>query len=457
MTSTSINISYYAKCFTCHPEKEEIKSRLIASGEIEEIILPGERGLKTLVSRNALKQKVALTKHSVVEKLIVQGATVVQILTLEETRMYEKKFLETLYSLPEYQRLHNDPTKTPNGKKLIYTAGGFGALGTPSSFHNDLVRELRMKAYEKMLPIFQELLRHLNIPQHKLQVLFDRMMFRLAGQSPMAEAWHRDVMKTEQIEEQDIIFGGWLNFDPNHDQQFNYIPSSHLNQRVYGLKDGFACIYDYLKSIKPPLAPQDIKDAMNNLTSKKATLTIPPGYLVIFPQYILHEVVAVAQTYDMIRLFMGWRLTTSNRSIYLEAEQDEEYNTDNQHGRKRKAPKNEQLIDILDQILDKGQVPQLPGGMIPPMYSANHGRCFINKPFCMIPKDISSQMSLQEWSTTTFQPNVIATRTNWDLMSPNFKQQYTLVDRHMKSLSEYGFTFKPYSEQERKIYKPHNL
>ena len=73
--------------------------------------------------------------------------------------------------------------------------------------------------------------------------------------------------------------------------------------------------------------------------------------MVIFPQYIMYEVVATPAKTDMRRLFLGWRMTTSDESLL-----------DNE-----KIMKNQEVV-------------ALPGGMIPPMYSSNHGSNFLGIP-----------------------------------------------------------------------------
>jgi len=322
-------------------------------------------------------------------------------------------------------------------------AGGFGALGNPASFHNPLARKLRKMAYDATKAFFASLIalfkQYRNLDM-KEEVLFDRMMFRRAGQMPTAEAWHRDVMEKDQVGETDEIFGGWINLDLTS-QFFSCIPGSHLGISLYNLEAGFATVE------KMGGTPQEVKAAKDALTQVKMKINVPPGHIVIFPQYIMHEVVSASQSYNMLRLFTGFRLTTLDKSIYVV--------NPNKKSKKRAAPTSEEMVDTLNEIMDKQAVPQLPGGMIPPVYSANHLMCFQNKPFHMIPQNSATKMTLIEWSMQTFKDAVTEEKI---IGTGDEAHTYRLVPRHMKSLAEYGLPlYPPYGQEERKMYFPHKL
>ena len=67
--------------------------------------------------------------------------------------------------------------------------------------------------------------------------------------------------------------------------------------------------------------------------------------------YIIHEVVATKAKHDMYRLFNGWRLTLSDKPLF-----------------------------DTNLIMKNQSITQLGGGMFPPMYSANHGSCYLGIP-----------------------------------------------------------------------------
>ena len=227
-------------------------------------------------------------------------------------------------------------------------------------------------------PFFKKLIKNYDYPKlrdnFKLEILFDRMMYRKKGQKAVAEAWHRDVIMKGKINKRDEIFGGWINLD-SHDQYFSFIPGSHLGILASEIHSGFDTMVNNLtrqflddKSVK--LATQDmkqndrkkyidklIKNTMNKINKYKYRAVVPPGHIILFPQYILHEVVATPAKHDMMRLFNGIRLTTG-----------------------------EKTLNSVDMMNDQ-KIPLLPGGMYPPIYSANHGSCFLGIPILKKIKD----------------------------------------------------------------------
>lgn len=338
------------------------------------------------------------------------GVTTVPVIPRKEIYDIRKRFCQTLIGFPEYNRDPNDPTMDSAGNPLVYVLGGFAALGNPGSFHNELVRELRMRARDAIIPLFQTLINRYadkNLRKNtKFEVLFDRMMFRQVSQQPSAETWHRDVMPKEAIENNDEVFGGWINLD-EHDQYFSCIPGSHLGIRQRELKEGFATIS---------------KADINVIGKHRYKFRVPPGHVIIFPQYILHEVVAQKSKYTMMRLFTGWRTTISNKTLHPNMEKH----------------------------LEEQSIIPIPGGMKPPMYAANHGSFFLRKAFKPIPRIRNFQVSTIQWSNETMLPVTEVNRP-----AKGDKSAYKIVPRSMKSLKHYGFPLYPaYTDTEKQMYSP---
>jgi hypothetical protein len=133
--------------------------------------------------------------------------------------------------------------------------------------------------------------------------------------------------------------------------------------------------------------------------------------MIIFPQYILHEVVANPAKYNMRRQFTGWRITPFKRPLYS--------------------------LDLFD---SQAVIP-LPGGMIPPMYSQNHIMHWQENEFNLTPE---TRYNLSEWSEATFRKRCLIKNKKGD----------PIVSRHMESLKEYKLPlYPPYLKSERKIYK----
>jgi hypothetical protein len=334
-----------------HNIKEVTEKILIAAGELIQLY---DYNIYTNHTDDPLEQ---LTRY---------GVVIVPIIHSDNLSDYRNLFDREMLKFPEY-----------NGKPDLYTLGGFGALGNPGSFHNELVRELRILARKKIEPFFRRYIDNYNDEElrnnYKLETLIDRMMTRNKGQAASAESWHRDVMPPNRIPDTDEIFGGWLNLD-NEDQYFSCIPGSHLGIFPNKISSGFATMHSNQKkkimkenpNITNKELEAEIKSRMKEVSKHKTKFVIPPGHMIIFPQYILHEVISSKAKQKMYRLFTGWRLTESDNSI----------------------------MDYEDILGNQGIVP-LPGGMKPPMYSKNHGSSFLGIP---IVKKIPKKFDIKKWA-----------------------------------------------------------
>jgi hypothetical protein len=376
------------------------------------VIKERKRGQEREVEKT-LKFDVYTGTHdlSPLDSLIAIGVATIPVISPEDLPGIREKFVKTLRGFPGYNRDPENQDFDSSGHRLDYVLGGFGALGNPASFHNPLVRWLRILGYDELVEKIFRLMINKRFSKDqrenmKIEMLFDRMMYRIASQKPGAEAWHRDVMPPHYIRQEDEVFGGWLNLDTNN-QYFSCIPGSHLGIFQRDLEPGFATID---------------KEKVKMVGQYKHRFTIPPGHLVIFPQYIIHEVVANAAKYDMMRLFYGWRLTLANSTLRPEIPEE----------------------------MDRQAVMRLPGGMIPPMYAKNHLNFFLRKPFRPIPNR-SHKVNLIEWSRDTMKPETLVEKHGKD-------GDYLIVRRHMLSLEEYRFPlYPPYTEEEKVYYKPHRV
>ena len=215
----------------------------------------------------------------------------------------------TLQGMPEYRNA-----------QAARVAGGFAALGNPSSFHNPLVRRLREWAHATLVPLWSAFLAgDASLAGHKLEQVIDRMLCRERGQAPSAESWHRD--EAELALDTDVVFGGWWNLDTT-EQYFSCVPGSHTG--VSGHR-GFH-----------KLSPEERKAA----AAQAHLITIPPGALLVFNELILHQIVGRPAKQRMHRLFLGWRLTESNEPLYP---------------------------DLLQRLQTQAIMP-LKSGQLPPMY-----------------------------------------------------------------------------------------
>ena len=330
------------------------------------------------------------------ESLMRTGVTTLKVLNIDEIPKYRADFLKTMRAFPEYKRSAGNADLDADGNPMVYVLGGFGALGNPASFHNPFVRQLRQRIKKAALLLFKEVIGNSPYGAVNLEMLIDRMMFRSESQAPSAEAWHRDVVPPEKIGVNDEIYGGWINLDAKS-QFFSCIPGSHLGVSLKKLKKGFSKIpAEHIEHI---------------CTGNKQRYEIPPGHVVIFPQYIIHEVVSKKADRDMMRVFTGWR--TTSETTFLHA-------------------------DMRDRFLYQAIIP-LASGQLPPMYSANHISFLKNKPFKPIPKN-DVKVTVETWSRASIKDVFVVDK---------------IAQRFMESLKTSGVAmYAPYRESEIQEYIP---
>ena len=298
---------------------------------------------------------------------------------------HRKDLLDEASKFPEF---------IPGTKKFVM--GGFAALGNPSSFHNPVVRKMRQWAMGIVVPrLFVPLIKNTGV-NYNIEKYMDRMTIREVGESASPESYHRD----ESIYASDIdrVFGGWINLDSTS-QWLHCSPKTHMTDAL--THGGFATIEG-----------DEELEKCRRFTHK---IEIPPGHILVFYENMIHTVVAKKITEQpMVRLHMGWRLTTSTGM-------DEE---------------------VLKAINEQG-VPKIKSGQECPMYSPMH-----------IGPEISTNR-LIDWTKECVQPKCKITKV-WK-SGKKEGEEYTIVERKMKSLKDYGFElYNDYDENERKMYQPSN-
>jgi len=249
------------------------------------------------------------------------------------------------------------------------TLGGYGALALPSSFHHPDIRFIRSIIYERIKPILAKHFKHKN-----LELLFDRVSVRRVGTSTSKESWHRDICPDSL--EDDVILGGWVNLDPDGSppQQFSCSPGTHRDKSD---KTGFA---------KIKTAPENTK-----------VYNVPPGHIIMFYQNLIHEVKPQKAKFESHRLYLGWRLTNSDKPLF-------------DH----------------DEVIRTQGVPKIPSGQVPPMYAKLH---------------MVNHKHMVEEISRRIKPEYLNPVTN-------------LVYRELPSLGPY---YQPYSEEDISIMTPQPL
>ena len=177
--------------------------------------------------------------------------------------------------------------------KVVPVGGGFGALGNAGAFHAPFLRRMREIVTFNALEadIF-------DACGHKIEVLFDRIMFRRKGKTPQKEQIHRDL--SAAAKKDDVIYGGWLNLDLV-DQHFHTVPASHDVPNG----SGFAIISDPMEKLM--------------YQSRIVRIVVPSGHMLVFNQKLVHEIVATPAKHDMRRVFCAWRITDCDEPLFGES------------------------------------------------------------------------------------------------------------------------------------------
>lgn len=301
---------------------------------------------------------------------------------------------------------HREPLGYYLDRKVKCVQGGFAALGNPGSFHDPLVRKLRSWAMDYCYDLFGQFEEITGLDRN-LECLPDRFMYRVRGEKPTAEAWHRDTtplsstVKSGGAEKGDDIFGGWINLD-SKPQSYSAYPSTAIRgDPNLSLSGGFT------------VAGERDRDYIAK-HGKPKPIVIPPGHIIVFFQNMLHEVVAKQAGHNMYRLFTGFRLTHSSQG----------------------------LTPYLDQHI-RDQAPlHVKSLQYPSMFAPNH-------------MSFMKWKTLIPWSVATFQPECLVTKKTGTGKVQQAGSRFVIVDRHMKSLKEYGLPMYPaYAKEEVDVMKP---
>lgn len=341
-------------------------------------------------------------------QLVYNGVTAIPVPGLQtqgQRRQARADLQDTIAHFPEF----NPEYVALEGEPLVWD--GMGALGTPSSFHNPFVRHLRLQVHMLVWEVMQFMVQLPTVPMCPLvkdKVNFcqevDRLMVRPAGCKPPAREWHYDPVnpdfKPRPNAPQDMLFGGWLNFDD--------VPHT------------FPCLVNELttKDISGALARHErgsmgaLHDPRQALLLSPTAFSVPPGHLLVFANCVLHAVEAETKAYCQHRLFMGWRLTFSSQP----------------------------LCASLDKQLDTMAPVTLKTGEAPEVYSPEEKRRHPDK--------------VLEFLQRAFTPQVLHSLhsrkqgSRGHLPSPRFPSLKTL---HLED------AYKPYTKVEKDILHPHPL
>jgi hypothetical protein len=282
----------------------------------------------------------------------------------------------------------------------LYPIGGFSAFGNAGSFHHQTVRALREDNYKFVKPLLAAV-----YPGYNIELLVDRLTWREAGRKPTAEAYHRDLTPKERCLEDDIILGGWLNMNGTQNQYFICVPGTHTEVTNYATGSGFA-----------KMTTEQIAEIKRANSTK--TVTIPPGHILLFDQRLVHLVNAKANSFDIKRKHLNFRLTHSN----------------------------EPMIGNIEELLQSGAIIPLKSGQQSPMFPGLYN---VNWPSKLVKSSKPFPKAMKE---NRYFNGKSALKQGLD---PN--KRYRVLKRFCPSLTEMGIPFVAYSAREIALYKPHAM
>lgn len=368
------------------------------------------------------------------------GAVVLPMMDTTSRADWEARMWKSFDEFPEY---------LSKGKHAQRVLGGFGGYGNPSSFHHPAIQLLRTKikqfcAETLFLPFIK--LKRWHLENILYECLYDRVCVRWQKfRAPTAENWHRDIYdgteyKLRQLpatlpgNKRDMLCGGWLNLS-SEDQFFVCNLGTHVGKDAEDAQEkagGFAKISnkEVLKKCKIDLVSQQNKRFGVLTCDKKGRVVVPPGHILIFPQSLMHAVVAdKGPEKPGLRLFFGHRIT------------------------KETVP----LFENLERVVNENAVPRIPSGQTPPMYSKNHYTWFNDD-------RQESIDTFRNWGKRTFKPQCLFERKlttgNGTYFTPGDAKnnvKFYNNERTMPSLSAMGFDVYTYSAEHKSTLTPEPL
>lgn len=446
--------------------------------------------------------------------LFRRGVASVPVADAKKTLKIRKDLLVEASRFPEYLN--------PANPKTEYVLGGFGALGNPASFHNPTVRNNRLEMMNHARPLFEGFVQVMeeiargdfnsisNARADKMmggeltekskkrlqkscgkiiksaekyaakfpnstwliEQVPDRMLIRRPGAVFKGEDWHQDTSPFTSQKRPDIIFGGWVGYNPeSYSERFTYSSGSHsFGDRPYsGVKTGFKTLKDLQKA--------DVKEYKTITETRKTTQTVKPGHWCVFPQNIVHMVnPSSEQDFNILRQFFGFRVTFGVPGKVKSLHHNVEL---------QKTPAIDFKQDVA--IARQGPFPQ-PSGEISRMYPrqlASTGLYKILipwsvktfKPVCLetkriqkrtgtIPKEVKEKLPKKsgkdaldvkspEYKEAKAAADLMAEKRAIENKLPPAGSEYRVVQVWMKPLQDLGLPmYKAYSKQELDILRP---
>lgn len=255
-------------------------------------------------------------------RLQERGVVVIPVLSPARRQYYYDKIMSEVRNFPEYKNIdralapwtanRTGPNATQDTTGLVKSK--FAACGNPTAFHTKGVQELRQEVHHECckklfkdapfpyLPYTPNLI---NKKEWNVEQLADRLMVRPPNQKPNGESWHRDLSKiyaNQSMIDQTFepIFGGWVNLN-NFSHTFSCVPTTHKMTFPTDARGGF----------DTAIARQKAR-----WNREKERIIIPPGHQMVFYERTVHEVYPGKINDIILRLFVGYKITTNKVCNY---------------------------------------------------------------------------------------------------------------------------------------------
>ena len=318
-------------------------------------------------------------------QLVEDGYVVVEVLKPGKIDARRRQFLEALTNAQEFV-VGEGPIQL----------GGFAATGCATAQHHEDMRDLRADMWDKALDVMPYPAAALGV--NRAQMSIDRAMYRLPGQKVGEETHHRDITLQREgefnglggrfmpkkgrkagfrlLEENDAVFGTFLNLNKTEDQFISLCPKSHKGETM-------AKLQQKLLASKKRSGFSGVSDADRaRYKDETVRVVVPAGCMVIFYAHIVHEVLQSSQDTPLHRLFMGIRLTNDTEPL---------------------------VPDLRTGLRIFASIP-LPSGQLVRMFSPNH-HAFQDKPFKFCKERVGGKWvwrfikgGLRGWSTRVLRP-----------------------------------------------------
>ena len=313
---------------------------------------------------------VGLTKE---QQLQQKGYVVLPVLNATDCKAARRSLLHEIGRSEEFK---GAPVKDHK-----YTLGGFGALAHPSSFHTQIVRNLRYKTYLQFY-------KHIYEPQHnkkegeslRVHAVIDRVMMRAIGDKASNESWHRDVAK--DTDPGDTVYGGWINLDcitDPQDQMFSTFETTHIDN-MPGLparnprdkKSGFATMNTAQKEKLNEMAGKrkDGKKRQKPTGSLHVVVKIPPGSMIVFNERIIHEVVGKKTEHNVMRLFTGFVIGQGMQALTDKILRNKTWKKTVTKPELSQIELGAAMPKSLNELIDRRCAAPLKSGQLPPFYAS---------------------------------------------------------------------------------------